>query len=93
VTFQGLKTTSWGQTVKIVGNVTALGNWDSSKAVTLSSSSYTSSNPLWKATVNLPAGQAVQYKYILVDTDGSITWEADPSRTYNVAESCGNSTS
>ncbi|KAI0143938.1 starch binding domain-containing protein [Hypoxylon sp. NC0597] len=66
---------------------------DSRKAVTLSSSSYTSSNPLWKATVNLPAGQAVQYKYILVDTDGSMTWEADPSRTYNVAESSANLTS
>ncbi|KAI1418734.1 carbohydrate-binding module family 20 protein [Hypoxylon sp. FL1857] len=92
VTFQELKTTSWGQTVKIVGNVTSLGNWDTGKAVTLDTSSYTSSNPLWKATVNLPAGQTVLYKYILIDTDGSITWEADPSRSYSVAQSCANST-
>ncbi|KAI1140471.1 carbohydrate-binding module family 20 protein [Hypoxylon sp. FL0543] len=93
VIFQGLKATSGGQTVKIVGNVPALGNWDTTKAVTLSASSYASNNPLWKATITLPAGQAIQYKYILVDADGSIIWEADPARTYHVAKSCANSTS
>ncbi|KAI0833184.1 starch binding domain-containing protein [Hypoxylon sp. FL0890] len=93
VTFQGLKTISWGQTVKIVGNVPALGNWDTTKAVTLSASSYSSSNPLWKATVTLPAGQTIQYKYILINTDGSIIWEADPARFYTVAKSCADSTS
>ncbi|KAI0831613.1 carbohydrate-binding module family 20 protein [Hypoxylon sp. FL0890] len=92
VTFQELKTTTWGQTVKIVGNVTALGNWDTSDAVALSASSYTSSDPLWKVTITLPAGQAIQYKYILVDTDGSITWESDPNRSYTVPESCATST-
>ncbi|KAI1139661.1 carbohydrate-binding module family 20 protein [Hypoxylon sp. FL0543] len=92
VTFQELKTTTYGQTVKIAGNVAALGNWDTSKAVALSASSYTSSNPLWKATITLPAGQAIQYKYILVDTDGSVTWESDPNRSYSVPKSCATST-
>lgn len=88
VTFNELKTTTYGQTVKIVGNVAALGNWDTSKAVALDASSYTSSNPLWKGTVTLPAGQAIQYKYIVVNTDGSVTWEADPNHSYTVPKTC-----
>ncbi|KAI0381488.1 carbohydrate-binding module family 20 protein [Hypomontagnella monticulosa] len=88
VTFNELKTTVYGQTVKIVGNVAALGNWDTSKAVALSASSYTASNPLWSGTVTLPAGQSIQYKYIVVNTDGSISWEADPNRAYTVPKTC-----
>ncbi|KAI8963374.1 carbohydrate-binding module family 20 protein [Daldinia sp. FL1419] len=93
VTFNEIKSTSWGQTVKVVGNVAALGNWDTSKAVTLSSSQYTSSNPLWKATVTLPAGKAIEYKYIVVNSDGSVTWEADPNRAYTVPRTCATSSS
>jgi glucoamylase len=88
VTFNELKTTTFGQTVKIVGNINALGNWDTSKAVALDASQYTPSNPLWKVTINLGAGQALQYKYILVNTDGTITWEADPNHTWTVPVSC-----
>ncbi|KAI0884713.1 carbohydrate-binding module family 20 protein [Annulohypoxylon maeteangense] len=91
VTFQELKTTTWGQTVKIVGNVAALGNWDTSKAVALSASSYTASQPLWKGVVTLPVGQAIQYKYIVVNTDNSITWEADPNHSYTISQTCSSS--
>ncbi|KAI0850178.1 carbohydrate-binding module family 20 protein [Daldinia vernicosa] len=93
VTFNELKSTDYGQTVKVVGNVAALGNWDTSKAVTLSASQYTSSNPLWAATITLPAGQAIQYKYIVVNTDGSISWETDPNRAYTVPKTCATSSS
>ncbi|KAK6955353.1 glycoside hydrolase 15 protein [Daldinia eschscholtzii] len=93
VTFNELKTTSWGQTVKVVGNVPALGNWDTSKAVTLSASQYSSSNPLWKVTITLPAGQSIQYKYIVVNTDGSVTWEADPNRAFTVPRTCATTSS
>ncbi|KAM0338256.1 hypothetical protein ACHAPU_011381 [Fusarium lateritium] len=88
VTFQETITTNFGDTIKIVGNIAALGNWDTSKAVTLSASDYTSSNPVWKATVSLKAGQAIEYKYINVKKDGSITWEKDPNRTYTVPQTC-----
>ncbi|KAI1471374.1 carbohydrate-binding module family 20 protein [Daldinia caldariorum] len=93
VTFNELKSTSWGQTVKVVGNVAALGNWDTSKAVTLSASQYSSSNPLWTVTVTLPAGQSVEYKYIVVNTDSSITWEADPNRAFTVPRTCATTSS
>lgn len=68
--------TSWGQNVFIVGNTAALGNWSPASAVALSSASY----PVWTATVNLPAGTAVQYKYIKKE-GSTVTWESDPNRT------------
>ncbi|KAI8944435.1 family 15 glycosyl hydrolase [Xylaria longipes] len=88
VTFTVSKTTTYGQTVKIVGNIDKLGNWDTTKAVTLSASQYTSSNPVWSGTISLSPGQAIQYKYIVVNTDGSVVWEADPNRSYSVATGC-----
>lgn len=88
VTFNELATTSLGQTIKIVGNVPALGNWNTANAVSLSASGYTSSNPLWTATINLPAGTTIQYKYINVRADGSVAWEADPNRSYTVPTGC-----
>ncbi|KAF4948738.1 hypothetical protein FGADI_9393 [Fusarium gaditjirri] len=88
VTFEEVVTTNFGDTIKIVGNIAALGNWDTSKAVALSASDYTSSNPVWKATISLTAGQSIQYKYINVKKDGSLTWEKDPNRTYTVPKTC-----
>ncbi|KAK7752320.1 hypothetical protein SLS62_005656 [Diatrype stigma] len=88
VTFSELKTTTYGQTVKIVGSVAALGSWDPARGVALSASAYTAANPVWRGTVTLPAGAAVEYKYIVVETDGSVVWEADPNRAWTVPRSC-----
>ncbi|KAK3943533.1 glycoside hydrolase family 15 protein [Diplogelasinospora grovesii] len=88
VTFDVLVTTTYGETIKIAGDVSQLGSWNTASAVALSASQYTSSNPLWSGTVTLPAGQVIQYKYINVASDGSVTWEADPNRTYTVPATC-----
>lgn len=88
VTFNELVTTTYGQTIKIAGNVPTLGNWNTGNAVALSASSYTSSNPLWQVTVSFAAGTVIQYKFINVATDGTVTWEADPNHTYTVPSSC-----
>ncbi|KAI0137392.1 family 15 glycosyl hydrolase [Xylariales sp. AK1849] len=88
VTFSETKTTTYGDTVKIVGNVAALGNWDASSAVALSATGYTAANPIWSGTIKLTAGQVIQYKYIVVGSSGSVTWEADPNHTYTVPATC-----
>ncbi|KAJ9149400.1 Glucoamylase [Pleurostoma richardsiae] len=88
VTFNELVTTQWGQTIKIVGDASALGSWNTANAIALSASQYTSSNPLWSGTVTLPAGLVVQYKYINVASDGTVTWEKDPNHTYTVPATC-----
>jgi glucoamylase len=88
ITFHELVATTWGQTIKIVGNIDVLGNWDTNGAIALSASQYTSSNPLWSVTIGFPAGQVIQYKYINVNPDGSLTWEKDPNHTYTVPATC-----
>jgi hypothetical protein len=65
-----------------------LGDWDTSSAVALSASEYTSSNPLWFVTLSLAPGTVIQYKYINVNSAGTVTWEADPNHTYTVPASC-----
>ncbi|KAJ5461429.1 Glucoamylase [Penicillium daleae] len=92
VTFDELATTTYGENVYIVGSISQLGSWNTANAILLSASQYTSSNPLWFVTINLPAGTTFQYKYIRKETDGSITWESDPNRSYTVPAACGTTT-
>lgn len=88
VTFNEKVTTSYGQTVKLVGSIAALGNWAPASGVTLSASKYTSSNPTWYTTIALPQGVSFAYKYVVVNSDGSVRWESDPNRSYAVASTC-----
>ncbi len=78
VTFNENATTSFGQNVYVVGSIPALGNWAPASAVALSSANY----PVWSAAVNLPSGTTFQYKYLKKNSDGSVTWESDPNRSY-----------
>ena len=77
-----------GQTIKIAGSISALGDWAPASAVALSASQYTTSNPLWDVTISLAAGTVIQYKFINVASNGDVTWEADPNHTYTVPVSC-----
>ncbi|MGW4638518.1 carbohydrate-binding module family 20 domain-containing protein [Sphaerisporangium sp. NPDC004334] len=81
--FNANVTTTWGQNVFVVGDLAELGAWNPAGAVALSSASY----PVWRATVALPAGTAVQYKYIKKNPDGSVTWESDPNRSFTTPAS------
>jgi alpha-amylase len=74
--------TVMGQNLRVVGNVTGLGAWapGSGFALTIQGSG---ANVPWSGTISLPAGTAIQYKY--VKWDGSTaTWES------NQATSSGN---
>lgn len=90
VTFNEIVTTSYGEQIYITGSTTELGNWstDSSARIALSADKYTSLDNLWYVTITLPAGQAVEYKYYRVGTDGSVNWESDPNRSYTVPAGC-----
>lgn len=88
VTFEETITTEYGQTIKISGDVAALGNWDTDDAIALSAGDYTSSNPLWDVTISFDAGTVIEYKYINVASDGDVTWESDPNHTYTVPATC-----
>ncbi|KAJ0304141.1 hypothetical protein COL516b_006031 [Colletotrichum fioriniae] len=88
VTFNARVVTQFGQTIKLVGSTAALGSWNPSNAIALSASGYTSANPIWSVTIELPAGTTFQYKYINVASGGAVTWESDPNRSYTVPSTC-----
>ncbi|KAI0885944.1 carbohydrate-binding module family 20 protein [Annulohypoxylon maeteangense] len=88
LTFNQAVTTAYGDTIKIVGSIAALGSWDVSKAPALSAAKYTSSNPLWSITLSMAAGTTFQYKFVKVSSSGTVTWESDPNRSYTVPTSC-----
>ncbi|KAJ5150854.1 uncharacterized protein N7482_010106 [Penicillium canariense] len=88
VTFDLIATTTYGENIKIAGSISQLGSWDTSDAVALSASQYTSTNNLWFVTISLPAGTSFEYKYIRVESDGTIEWESDPNRSYTVPAAC-----
>ena len=71
--------TTLGQNLYVVGNVAALGAWSPGAgfALTIQGSG---ANVPWTGTVNLPAGAAIQYKY--VKWDGSTAaWESNQATT------------
>ncbi|WP_258006869.1 CBM20 domain-containing protein, partial [Burkholderia humptydooensis] len=63
--------TQLGQQMYVTGNVAALGNWNTDLGIPVDPARY----PVWSNTVNMPAGQAIQYKYYRKNADGSVTWE------------------
>ena len=77
VTFNENKTTVTGQNVYVVGDVTELGGWDPAKAVPLSAAGY----QVWSGTVSIPQNQSFQYKYIVKDASGNVTWESGSNRS------------
>jgi glucoamylase len=88
VTFDETVTTSYGENIYIVGSISQLGAWNTDSAIALSASLYTSTDNLWFATISLPAGTSFEYKYIRKESDGTVTWESDPNRSYTVPSKC-----
>lgn len=89
VNFKVTKQTAYGQNIYLAGDASALGAWDLTKAVPLNANAYSASNPIWQtsAAVNLPAGKAFQYKYVLKGTDGSFAYENGNNRQYTTPAS------
>lgn len=84
VTFDQIVTTKVGQTVKIVGSIPELGNWDVGAAPALSADKYTEASHLWSYTVDISVGEAFEYKFVNVGGSGDVTWERDPNRSFTV---------
>lgn len=58
-----------------LGDIPQLGSKDRHQAVTLGSYFYTSDNPLWSLTVELPAGEQFSYQYFKMDGSGTPLWD------------------
>ncbi|GGB98403.1 alpha-amylase [Cellulomonas carbonis] len=83
VSFGVSATTVWGQDVRVVGNHPSLGSWSPANGARLSSSTY----PVWRAQVALPAGTRVEFKYVKVDGAGDVVWESGANRVATVPSS------
>ena len=82
-TFNVNATTVMGQNVYVVGNIPALGSWNTANAIALSSAGY----PVWSKAVNLPPSTAVEYKYIKKDGNGAVIWESGSNRLFTTPAS------
>lgn len=59
--FEWNQTTSFGQSVFVLGSLPELGEWDVTRAVKLERSQY----PLWRVPVSLPTDRVFDYLYII----------------------------
>lgn len=67
--------TKWGECIGIAGNLPELAEWGGSKVVLITKLT-TSTFPTWMASLCVPAGTYLEYKYVLMNIDGSIGhWE------------------
>ncbi|GAA3789010.1 carbohydrate-binding module family 20 domain-containing protein [Streptomyces coacervatus] len=76
-TFNEYASTTSGTNVYVAGSISALGGWDTSKAIQLSSSGY----PIWSGEVGVPTNTSFTYKYIKKDSSGNVTWESNANRS------------
>lgn len=79
-------TTSYGSNVYLVGNVYELGNWDTDNAIgaMFNSTASIASYPSWFYDVNVPAGTTIEFKFVVIDGAGNVTWESGENHTYTV---------
>jgi phosphatidylserine/phosphatidylglycerophosphate/cardiolipin synthase-like enzyme len=63
--------TQWGDTVVLVGNTPELGAWDPSRGVRLSGDQW----PSWNGLIDLRIGAALEYKFVVLSSDGAVRWE------------------
>ncbi|MEV0565337.1 carbohydrate-binding module family 20 domain-containing protein [Dactylosporangium sp. NPDC050588] len=68
-----------GNPVYLVGSVAELGSWNTANAIPM-----TAAGSAWTKTVTLPAGAAVEYKFITKTSAGAVTWEPGGNHTYTV---------
>lgn len=91
VTFNVTASTVTGQNLYVVGDIPALGTWTPASAKALTVVPGTGSGPQnqWAATFSLPAGTAIQYKYIKKDAAGATTWESGGNRAATTTSAGG----
>lgn len=88
VTFREKVVTGFGESIKIVGALPELGQWDINQALPLLADRYTTQSPLWMVSVPLKAGSTIEYKFIKVMKDGSVQWEAGSNHILSVPAGC-----
>lgn len=79
-------TTTYGQSIYLVGNCVELGNWDTTKAIGpfYNATSTIASYPDWFFDVSVPEGYSLEFKFIKKDASGNVIWESGSNHVYTV---------
>ncbi len=72
--------TTWGDRVRMVGDHASLGAWRPSQGVALDGSRF----PTWRATLILPAGVRLAYKFAVLSAAGGVAWEQGDNRRFQI---------
>ncbi|KAJ3250444.1 hypothetical protein HK103_003540, partial [Boothiomyces macroporosus] len=83
ITVTGVST-QIGQSVKIAGNVSQLGNWNAANALPLSAGNCNGSVCVWTGSVSIPIGTQVQWKVIVTSSSGTL-WECGNNNVLTVS--------
>ncbi|WP_234119490.1 CBM20 domain-containing protein [Clostridium hydrogenum] len=78
------KNSYFGENIFVCGNIDELGNWDTSKAVSLTTDE--SLYPTWKGTATLPLNTYIEFKFVSVSSDGVVTWEESENRAATITK-------
>ena len=78
--------TSVGDYIFLTGNTIELGQWSTTWDGAVGPM-LTPNYPNWFLNVSVPAGQAIQFKFIKIAANGAVTWEAGSNHTYTVPTS------
>ncbi len=75
--------TNAGDNIFVTGNTVELGNWGTTFQ-TATGPMLDPHHPDWFLNVSLPAGKTVEFKFIAIRADGTVTWEKGANHTYEV---------
>ena len=80
--------TNPGDNIYLTGNTAELGNWSTTTSGAVGAMLTTAGTyPNWWLTVSVPAGKTLQYKFIRIRADGSVTWENGANHSVTVPAS------
>jgi Starch binding domain len=77
--------TRWGQSVKLIGDGTALGNWQPSCGVPLDCR-HVGDQLVWSASLALPSTAELTYKYIVANEGGAVEDAETRPRTVRLSD-------
>ncbi|HET6893007.1 MAG TPA: alpha-amylase family glycosyl hydrolase [Pyrinomonadaceae bacterium] len=78
--------TQVGDYIFLTGNTVELGNWSTTWDGAVGPM-LTPNYPNWFLNASVPAGQTIQFKFIKIAANGSVTWEAGSNHQYTVPTS------
>jgi glycosidase len=78
--------TQTGDYIFLTGNTVEVGNWSTTWDGAVGPM-LTPNYPTWFLNASVPAGQTIQFKFIKIAANGTVTWEAGANHSYTVPTS------